>query len=207
MAGEPHLTHNEIFSYSISMSTNKTTILQFIRNIINAIFRVIDYFTGIYYYLFQLTPPSTKLPNALILTCVDWRFIDDYVVVLDQLHLTQDYDQFILAGSSLSFTNDPSPTGADKDLDIVTFQKAYVDHLLLLLNLHSINTIIVIDHEDCGAYKVYYGEDSKETHIRNVKTFLKKIRRVLKDKHECNFEYIGYYITLDAKLEQVARYQ
>jgi hypothetical protein len=152
------------------------------------------------------------------MTCIDYRLIDNYVITLDKLNLTKDYDQFILAGASLAFTDDePGKEHEDNnnalrhkckdgcdhlmnDLDFASYQKVYLEHLKLAIDIHHIDKIIVVDHEDCGAYKLYYGEYDIETHRRNMETFFMKTRKYLKKNgYGTSFKYDGYLALLDGK--------
>lgn len=174
-----------------------------IQKIVNFFLIIIGKITGIYYYLLYLAPANQK-PNIFLLTCIDYRFFQDYVVLLDTFGFTNDYDQFILPGSSLAFTDDHNNT----PFNFETFQETYYQSLVAAESLHSINRIMVLDHEDCGAYKLqYHGHVTIEEHKRNVKTLLKKVRKFLKERHpdKC-FSYEGYYITLDRKVIQLAKF-
>lgn len=166
-----------------------------IQRLINYFLIILGKFTGLYYYLFQITE-ATKKPSTLIMTCIDYRLIDDYVIVLDQLNLTHDYDQFILAGASLAFTDDSHKSKCStckvektvyntvgNDLDFDLYQKAYFDHLLLAIQVHHIKKVMIIDHEDCGAYKLYYHNNyDLDTHRKNIKAFVKKVKKFLKKR-------------------------
>jgi carbonic anhydrase len=50
------------------------------------------------------------------------------------------------------------------------------DHLDIAIKLHNVHTVIVMDHRDCGAYKVILGAEhtkdpkvEKETHAAQLK--------------------------------------
>jgi len=68
---------------------------------------------------------------------------------LDELGLKNDYDDGCLPGVSLAYNNNlPGYTGFD----------IYTDNLVqVAYNLHNINNIYFVEHEQCGAYKVAYG--------------------------------------------------
>lgn len=57
------------------------------------------------------TQDQTKARTAkcFVVACMDFRLVDDYVYYLDSLGLNNNYDQFVLAGSSLGFTQDKYP--------------------------------------------------------------------------------------------------
>jgi hypothetical protein len=56
------------------------------------------------------------------------------------------YDQFILAGASLGFTQTKFPYWGD----------TLIDHMGIGKELHHFREIIFIDHMDCGAYRKFY---------------------------------------------------
>lgn len=68
---------------------------------------------------------------------------------MDGRGLTGQYDQVILAGAALAAQSDATPAWA----------KTWWDHLDLALQLHGIARVIVIDHRDCGAYRLRFGAD------------------------------------------------
>jgi len=87
--------------------------------------------------------------STLALECIDFRLRDNMGCQLDELGLKNYYDAGCLPGVSLAYNNNlPGFTGFDIYADNVV-QIAY--------NLHNINNIYFIEHEQCGAYKVAYG--------------------------------------------------
>ncbi|PSF35192.1 carbonic anhydrase [Aphanothece hegewaldii CCALA 016] len=81
-------------------------------------------------------------PKALVLTCIDYRFFDGEQTFLKEKNLKNQYDWTALAGASLALTGFPH------DEDAVAFW----DQLALSEQLHHIQKVIIIDHQDCGAY-------------------------------------------------------
>jgi len=122
--------------------------------------------------------------KAMVLTCMDFRFISDTVKFFEQIGLKDNYDEFILAGASLGYSGVPieklkeakyshkgltltaAPRLAqnviDNRVDQMFFEgdhywtTAFDDHIKLGKALHSITEIVVIDHMQCGAYKHFY---------------------------------------------------
>jgi len=91
----------------------------------------------------QLTAHNAK---ALILNCMDFRLIDDYVKYFDSIGYNNNYDNFILAGSSLGYNQTTYPD----------WKKSFETHIDLAIKLHHINEVIIVDHLGCGAYKIFY---------------------------------------------------
>ena len=145
--------------------------------------------------------------NALVLTCMDFRFIDDEDRFLDKIGLNNSYDKFVLAGASLAYSgpeksyyNDynKSPNtdsivvkraAAFKRKNDHPWVKALDEHIKLAIALHDIQEVIVIDHMDCGAYKALYKEltktdlgpnDEYVRHTENIKLFIEKIKKTHK---------------------------
>jgi carbonic anhydrase len=114
--------------------------------------------------------------EALLMTCMDFRLIDETERYMTGRGLRDKYDQIILAGASLGAVTDRYPA----------WNKTFWEHLDLGLKLHHIHTVIVMDHRDCGAYKAILGEDftkdrAKETAVHTEK--LREIRKQVVAKH------------------------
>lgn len=116
----------------------------------------------------QMTAHHAK---AIVITCMDFRLIDDAVRYLDSIGYNNNYDEFILAGASLGY-NQTKFTAWTETLD---------KHIELAENLHDIKEVIVIDHMQCGAYKIFYDkkeikrEEEIKLHRENFKIFEKTI--------------------------------
>jgi len=95
----------------------------------------------------QLTSHESK---AFLISCMDFRLIDDMVRAMDSMGYNNNYDQFILAGSSLGLTQ----------TKFEHWGKSAIDHMEIGKQLHHFREIIIIDHMDCGAYKKFYPEIS-----------------------------------------------
>jgi carbonic anhydrase len=85
---------------------------------------------------------ATGKPQALVLSCIDFRFFTAERYFLAKKHLWGEYDWTALAGASLAIAGFPHPSDAE----------AFWDQLDLSYRLHQIKKVIVIDHQDCGAY-------------------------------------------------------
>jgi len=95
----------------------------------------------------QLTSYTAK---ALVLSCMDFRFIDDEVNYFNKIGYTNNYNKFILAGASLGYNQKEYPE----------WNKTLNKHIELAIKLHNIEEIIVLEHMGCGAYKIFYDNDS-----------------------------------------------
>ncbi len=88
--------------------------------------------------------------KALVITCIDYRLIDEAVYHLNNIGYMDNYDEFILAGASLGYNT--SLNGINSQYS--GWDKILESHIDISYTLHNIKEIIVIDHMDCGAYKV-----------------------------------------------------
>lgn len=113
--------------------------------------------------------------KALVVTCMDFRLIDDAVRYLNKTGYNNNYDQFILAGSTLGYNQ-------SKYNDWISTLDA---HIKLSIQLHKINEVIFIDHMDCGAYKMFYKENNltPENELRLHKDNFIKIKKTFKHKY------------------------
>ena len=91
---------------------------------------------------------SDKPLDALLLSCMDYRLMDDVERYMDGRGLADKYDHVILAGASLGAITDVYPT----------WQQTFWDHVDIAIQLHNIQRVILLDHRDCGAYKVLLGD-------------------------------------------------
>jgi len=86
--------------------------------------------------------------EALCICCIDYRLVNNAVTFFDkEQHLLHSYDIVALAGASLAAVGPAFPSS----------NAAFWDHVSIAQQLHHIKRIVVLDHRDCGAYKVQYG--------------------------------------------------
>ena len=114
--------------------------------------------------------------KAIVLTCMDFRLIDDIVVKLNNLGYLNNYDEFILAGSSLGYNG---------FANYHNWNNIFDSHIDLAIKLHDIQEIILIDHMDCAAYKMTYS--SKE--LENGGEYNKHVENLKKAKGTINRKY------------------
>ena len=133
--------------------------------------------------------------TALAITCIDYRLVDDAVKFFDGQHMTNDYDQVSLAGASLAAVSDKFPSS----------NTAFWDHIGIAKTLHHIKKVIVMDHRDCGAFKVAFGKDYKGEHAAETaqhKGVMEQVKaRLAKTHPDLTAEF--YLMALDGKAERV----
>jgi len=110
--------------------------------------------------------------------------------------LKDKYDHVVLAGASLGAVTDKYPA----------WNKTFWDHLDVAIKLHQIHEVIVMDHRDCGAYKVILGEDlaktpDKETAAHSAQ--LKQLASKIKQKHPA-LKVELLLMALDGKVETIS---
>jgi len=110
---------------------------------------------------------NSSTAQAIVLTCMDYRFVASTVELFNKTGLKDDYNKFSLAGASLGYNQTAFPEWS------ATFDK----HVGLAKDLHDINEIVVMDHMDCGAYRILYDNPSMsrkeeyDLHVKNLKQF------------------------------------
>src|SRR5207302_500056 len=87
--------------------------------------------------------------DALLLNCMDYRLTGATTRLMTQRKLAGQYDQITLAGASLGAKNDKFPA----------WGATFLDHVQVAIDLHHIHKVVVLDHRDCGAYRVILGRD------------------------------------------------
>ncbi|MBF0125078.1 MAG: hypothetical protein HQL60_07065 [Magnetococcales bacterium] len=133
--------------------------------------------------------------EALLLSCMDYRLIDDIERYMSGRGLRDNYDHVILAGASLGALVSSKPT----------WGQTFWEHLDVASSLHAIKKVILMDHRDCGAYKVFLGEDFSMDRARETVAHaeqLKKLAVLIKDKHP-NLETETLLMSLDGKVEVI----
>jgi len=110
--------------------------------------------------------------EAMVLGCIDPRMqepMHNYTVARG---LTGKFSQFVVAGAAVGVV-----APAFKD-----WHKAFWDNLATSVQLHHIKKVIAIDHRDCGAAEIAYGEAKvanpaieTETHRTVLAEFRKQV--------------------------------
>jgi len=120
---------------------------------------------------------SLPKKNILVLSCMDLRLTDNLVDFLNFDNLHNRYDHFILAGTSLLTTE------KKRDLFLEGIYEKYSHwdqslkyHIKLAKDLHKIEDVYIVEHEDCGAYANLLDPSkvdlsSRETEIKCHKDF------------------------------------
>lgn len=115
--------------------------------------------------------------KAIVITCIDFRLQDAINNWISENFPPRTFDRVAFAGGV-------------KNLDIILGQ---ID---IAVRLHHIWKVILINHEDCGAY----GETgTSEKHAQDLKIAKKKIKELYPD-----LKIDLFYLHLDGTFESVA---
>jgi len=114
--------------------------------------------------------------DVLLLSCMDFRLIDETERYMTERGFRNNYDHVILAGASLGVLVEDHPA----------WGKTFWEHLDVAIQLHHEHKVVVMDHRDCGAYKLVFGEDyaldpEKETAVHTGK--LNELKKLIQEKH------------------------
>ena len=133
--------------------------------------------------------------EAVLLSCMDYRLVEATGHYMASRGLKGKYDHLILAGAALGALTDKFPA----------WNQTFWDHLGVAIDLHKIHKVIVLDHRDCGAYKVILGEDlakdpAKETAMHT--TQLQRLGKMVKAKHPALAVEL-FLMALDGTVEEI----
>jgi hypothetical protein len=140
-------------------------------------------------------PAQASEIEALALTCIDYRLVGDNVRFIDGMGLHNNWDQVALAGASLAAVSPKFPSS----------NQAFWDHVVIARKLHHVRKLIVVDHRDCGAYKVAFGRafsNYPEGEEAQHKGVMEKLKAELGKKHpDLDSEY--YLMALDGNAKRL----
>lgn len=110
--------------------------------------------------------------DAMVLGCIDPRLQEPVGKYTAGRGLTGKYSQFVIAGAAIGVVAEPF-----KD-----WHKAFWDNLATSIALHHIRKVIAINHRDCGAARIAYGDAAvanekaeTETHRKALAEFRKQV--------------------------------
>ncbi|MEX1108086.1 MAG: carbonic anhydrase [Dongiaceae bacterium] len=133
--------------------------------------------------------------KALLLSCMDYRLIDDLVRFMDKQGLQDQYDHVILAGASLGVVS----------IAFTDWHETFWQHLDVAIDLHHIETVIVVDHRDCGAYRIALSVDTAgdpEIELDQHRATMIEFAKQLEERHP-TLGLETYLMALDGSVEQV----
>lgn len=134
--------------------------------------------------------------DALLLNCIDYRLTGATEKYMAQRGMAGKYDQLVLAGAALGAKNDKFPA----------WGTTFWDHVQVALDLHHIHKIVIMDHRDCGAYKVILGKDLAADPKEELAVHAAQMQSIKAEiaKKYPNLEVELLLMALDGKVETVA---
>lgn len=118
-----------------------------------------------------------KNPDALITTCIDFRLQDEIDKWIKKNFKPKTYDRVSIAGDV-------------KNLSEI------LDQVKIAHDLHKIKRVILVNHEDCGAY----GKDGTfERHVHDLKNAETTVETLYPD-----LEVETYYLLLDGTFQKIS---
>lgn len=170
------------------------------------IYHILDakYFLNLLLYMSNLNYPTTKeykLPkkNILVISCMDLRLTDNLVDFLHFDNLHNRFDHFILAGASLLCSNQDFKFNSNAKAKMYYWKKALFDHIRIAKQLHAIEDIYIVEHENCAAYKEFLSSSTSSltTEEQLHHDFASELSQQIKDDKDLSHLHIhSFYIDL-----------
>jgi carbonic anhydrase len=133
--------------------------------------------------------------EALVLSCMDYRLMDDIETFMAKRGMRNKYDHIVLAGAALGAVQERYPA----------WSKTFWEHLDIAIQLHHIHTVVIIDHRDCGAYKVILGDDLAKDRERETDVHAQHLARLgtaIRKKHP-KLEIELHLMALDGSVQTI----
>lgn len=134
--------------------------------------------------------------EAMLLSCIDPRFVDPVHAYMTGRGLSGKYSQFSIAGAAIGVV-------APK---FHAWRQTFWDNFATSLTLHRITAVIAIDHRDCGAARVAYGADSiatPESETRLHRQVFADFRQELSRRHP-DVPVETWLMTKDGKVDALS---
>ena len=134
--------------------------------------------------------------EEMVLSCIDPRFQDLVNKKQAGDGLSGKYSAFTVAGASIGVV---APAFTE-------WSKTFWDNLGASIQLHNIKKVIVVNHRDCGAAKIAYGEAKVATPAIETATHkeaLLEFKRQLKEKFPAMGSQLGL-MAIDGTVETFA---
>lgn len=109
--------------------------------------------------------------KALLITCMDYRFIDSFYAEAQDLGIEHSYDRVALAGDIKNIVKPAQPQDAE-----LMLRQIEISH-----ELHHIKEVVVISHQNCGAYPELAGL-SEEDELAAHRTDLLEAKRIIEER-------------------------
>lgn len=133
--------------------------------------------------------------EAMLLMCIDPRFVNPTNVYMQQRGLTDDYSQFALAGAAAGVV---APAFAG-------WHDTFWENLAASIELHQVNAVIAVGHRDCGAVRIAYGDDAiatPESETATHEMILGEFRDGVIQRHP-DLSIEGWLMALDGSMVKI----
>lgn len=116
-----------------------------------------------------------KKGNALLLSCMDLRMIDETAWLMNELKHHNEYDHVALAGASLGVLTSSYKDPLLGETDVSHIGRTFWTHVDLAVRLHNIERVIIVEHGECGAYGAFlrggklHGRDGRDSGLQPKK--------------------------------------
>lgn len=113
--------------------------------------------------------------EAMLLTCIDPRFPEPTINYMKSRNMIGKYSQFTFAGAAIGAV---APAFRH-------WRETFWDNLAASIQLHHIPKVIVLNHRDCGAAKIAYGEAkvaNRDTETETHKAALAEFRKQVAER-------------------------
>jgi hypothetical protein len=144
----------------------------------------------------SLSAKADNKTKALVLSCIDFRFIDFEQNFLKNNNLDHQFDWLSLAGASLALADFPSHSSTE----------VFWEQLELSYQLHHIEKVIILDHQDCGAYNTKFNvklTENPEQELTIHHQYLNKAQEAIKNKYP-HLDIELYFVYLDGNVKKMS---
>jgi carbonic anhydrase len=146
--------------------------------------------------LFSAAPArAASKAEALLLSCIDYRLVNDTHNFMDGLGMTDKYDHLVIAGASVGVLHE----------GFAAWHETFWTHLEVAIALHGIHKVIVLDHRDCGAYKIAHGAEHAADPAAEFTLHteqMNKLAAMVKERRP-ELEFEGFLMALDGSVEKL----
>jgi hypothetical protein len=131
--------------------------------------------------------------EAMLLSCIDPRFTGKQRRFMTDRHLRGKYSHFSFAGAAIGAV---APSFAD-------WHKTFWDNLATSIQLHRIRSVVALNHRDCGAAKIAYGDAAVANRAAETETHRAALAEFRKQagERQPTLRVITALLALDGSME------
>jgi carbonic anhydrase len=106
--------------------------------------------------------------DVLLLSCIDYRLVDDLAAFMDARGYRGNYDEIMLAGASLGVLTESHPD----------WGRTFWEHLDAAVRQNQVKKVMVVDHRDCETYRLLLGEAAVKDAATELRTHTEQLHRL-----------------------------